>query len=149
MASGWGRRVRVEMQKTAVGQSPTAQSSTQYASLHTGNPGDDGQTANEVGTSLGYSRQGGASFWSTLTVYTSVTNDTASVASNANQLTFGASTGSWGTITYVGVWLVNTTSITETNYLGRALVSVSQTVGGAGVTLTIAGGGLTMGCISA
>ena len=138
------------MQKTAVGQSPTAQSNTQYAALHTGNPGDDGQTVNEVTTGVGYSRQGGASFWSTLTVYTSVTNDTASVASNANTLTFGASTGTWGTITYVGVWLLNTTSITEANnYQGRALVSVSQAVGGAGITLTIAAGGLTMGCISA
>jgi hypothetical protein len=81
-----------------------------------------------------------------------LTVDTASVGANAATITFGPSAGAsaaWGVITYVGLWTATGTALTESTYLGRALVSVSQNVAGAGVTLTIATGGLTMGCISA
>lgn len=150
MATGWGRRIRVEMQKVPTNQTPTAPT-TWFASLHTGNPDDSGQTVNEVSqTTSGYARQ--AVTWTALTAFGSVTVDTASIASNSNGLSFGPSAGAtpvWGVITYVGLWTASGTGITEATYLGRALASVSQNVAGAGVTLTISIGGLTMGCISA
>lgn len=151
MATGWGRRSRVDYcSKTLVGQTPSAAPSAWWASLHTGNPGDDGQTANEVTTTTsGYARQ--SLTWNTLTAYTSVTNDTASTASNSALITFGPSTGAnaaWGTITYTGVW-INVSSTAETNYMGRALASASQSVGGSGISITIATSALTMGIISA
>jgi len=146
MASGWGKRTRVNMHKWTVNQTPGSSPTTFYASLHTGNPGDDGQTSNEVTTTTsGYARQ---SFtWATLTAYTSVSNDAASIASNTSgPISFGASAGAnaaWGTITYIGVW-EHVSTATEAVYLGRAAASVSQSVGGAGVTITVATGALTM-----
>lgn len=159
MATGYGRRIRVDViQRTIVAQTPVGTPATWWASLHTANPNDDGQTAGEVSTvTSGYGRAQITS-WSALTVYTALTVDTASVASNSNTLTFGPSAGAgaaWGVITFVGVWEKQTltseavTGGTTGGYIGRAAVSVSQNVAGAGVTLTIAGGGLTMGVISA
>lgn len=152
MATGWGRRVRVDVfTRSATNQTPTGLPTTFAASLHTGNPGDDGQTVNEVSqTTSGYLRQ---SFtFSAPTAFGSLTVDTASVGSNSGTITFGPSAGAtpvWGVITYVGIWTATGTALTESTYLGRALVSVSQNVAGAGVTLTIAGGGLTLGTVSA
>ena len=133
--------------------SPTTAPTAWYASLHTGNPGDDGLTANEVTiTTSGYGRYlmtGGAATWTT-TAYTSVANDAACVVANGATLSFGPSTGlnaAWGTITYVGLW-EHATTATEAVYLGRAAASVSQSVGGSGVTITIAIGALTMSVTS-
>lgn len=151
MATGWGRRARVDYcSKTLVGQTPSAAPSAWWASLHTNNPGDDGQTANEVTTTTsGYARQ--SITWNTLTAFGSLTNDTASTASNSALITFGPSAGAnaaWGTITYAGVW-ISSSLTTEANYMGRALATSSQAVGGAGISITIAASALTMGIISA
>jgi hypothetical protein len=151
MATGWGRRSRVDYcSKTIVGQTPSAAPTTWFASLHTANPADDGQTAGEVSTTTsGYARQ--TITWNTLTAFGSLTVDTASTASNSALITFGPSAGAsaaWGTITYAGVW-TSSTLTAETSYLGRALASSSQSVGGAGISITIAANALTMGIISA
>lgn len=162
MATGWGRRIRVDVfNRTVIAATPTGTPATWFASLHTGNPGDDGQTANEVTTTTsGYARQ--AVTWATLTAYTSLTADTASIASNSAVITFGPSAGAnaaWGTISYVGLWekaTGNTEAVsggTTGGYLARALASASQAVGGAGISITIAAGGppgaLQFGLISA
>ena len=145
MASGWGKRVRVAQQKWVTNNTPGSSPTTWYASLHTGNPGDDGQTANEVTTTTsGYARQSVA--WTAITAHSSLSNDDASIASNSGGLSFGPSTGAnaaWGAITYVGVW-EHVSTATEAVYLGRAAASVSQSVGGSGVTITVAAAGLQM-----
>jgi hypothetical protein len=151
MATGWGKRVRVDIfHRNVVNDSPTTLPTTWWASLNTGNPGDDGQTANEVTTTTsGYARQqitGGAPSEWTITAYTSLSNDDASIVGNNNALSFGPSAGvnaAWGTITYVGLWSAST-GTTEATYFGRAAAAVSQAVAGAGVTITIAVNGIQM-----
>jgi hypothetical protein len=160
--SGWGRRVRVDLfQRTITNNSPTTTPTTWWAALHVGasltagNPDDDGQSVTEVTqTTSGYTRQqitGGTPTW-TITVYTSVTVDTATVVGNNNALSFGPSTGAnaaWGTVQTIGLWNTSGTGITEATYYGRAIVAVPQIVSGAGVTLTVAINGIQMGIISA
>jgi hypothetical protein len=159
MATGWGRRARVDyMSKNLVNQTPSGPATTWFVSLHTANPGDDGQTAGEVTTTTsGYARQGSIT-WNTLTAFGSLTVDTASVASNSALITFGPSAGAnaaWGTITYAGLWEKSTGSTeavsggTTGGFLGRALASSSQSVGGTGISITIAASALTFGIISA
>lgn len=137
------------MHKVPLNQTPTAQT-TWFAGLSTANPGDDGQSVAEPTATNGYARV--AITWNTLTAYTSVTNDTASVASNSNSLSFTSSGGAFSTgatnLTYV---YLNTgsTGTTEATYLGRAAIAVPQAVNAAGITLTIAASGLTMNLISA
>jgi len=149
MATGIGKRLRVNCNRWWSNTTPVSAPAAWYASLHTGNPGDDGLTANEVTTTTsGYARQS-IGTWTT-TAYTSVSNDAACTVANAAQMSFGASAGAnaaWGTITYVGVW-EHLSTATELVYLGRAAASVSQSVGGAGVTITIATGALTLSLTS-
>jgi hypothetical protein len=153
MAAGWGRRTRVDLfQRNVSGNTSTTAPTAWYGSLHTGNPGDDGQTSNEVTiTTSGYGRylMTGGTKWN-ITAYGSVTVDTACTVTNAATLSFGPSSGAnaaWGTITYVGIW-EHVTTATEAVYLGRAAASVSQSVGGTGVTITIAIGALSMSVTS-
>lgn len=142
------------MQKVPTNQTPTAPT-TWFAGLCTTNPLDDGSGVTVGGTepsSTGsYARQTVA--WTTLTAYTSVTNDTASIASNSGALTW-TSTAAFSTgATALSHILLNTSStlatVAETSYLGRAAITVPQAVNAAGITLTCAIGALQMGCISA
>jgi hypothetical protein len=140
------------MQRNVSGNTSTTPPTVWHASLHTGNPGDDGQTSNEVTvTTSGYGRfqMLGSPPWD-ITAYGSVSNDAACTVTNDTALSFGPSAGAnaaWGTITYVGLWEHTTTS-TQAVYLGRAAASVSQAVSGAGVTITIAVGALAMSITS-
>lgn len=157
MATGWGRRRRVFMQGTNVNQTATAETAW-FAGLITTNPGDDGAGNATPGTtepssSNGYTRP--AITWNTLTVYTSVTVDTASNATNSNALTWTSSGGGFSTagnnLTHIAIYNSATLSnVAETFYLGRAAIAVPQAVASAGITLTAAiSTGLVMGCISA
>lgn len=137
------------MHKVAVGQSPTALTAW-HAGLSTANPNDDGQSNAEPTATNGYARV--AITWNTLTAYTSVTADTASVASNSNSLSFTSSGGGFSTgatnLTHVGIWNAST-GTAETGFHGRAAIAVPQAVNAAGITLTIAASGLTMNLNSA
>lgn len=156
MASGWGRRMRVEMQKLMVNQTPTTQTAW-FAGLDTNTTvADDASNVTASGTepssSNGYARV--AITWNTLTAYTSLTVDTASVASNSGSLSWTSTAGGFSTgattLKSVTIWNTSTlATVAETAFLGRAAIAVPQAVNAGGITLTIAASGLTMGCISA
>jgi len=142
--TGWGRFTRTDMQKAVTNIAVVGTYTTAFLSLHTGNPGDDGQTANEVTTTTsGYARQ--TLTW-TVAAYTSVSADGPAVASNSNAISFGPSTGAnaaWGTITHMGIWSASS-GTTETTFRGRVAASVSQSVSGSGVTITVAIGAVAI-----
>lgn len=126
---------------------------TPFAGLCTTNPLDDGSGVTVGGTEPsstgGYARQ--AITW---TAPTQPALDASCVAANSGAITWGPSGAAWSTgattLTHVIIYNTSTlATITETAFLGRAAISVPQAVNAASITLTIAIGGLTMGCISA
>lgn len=147
MATGWGRQVRLDFQRVATQNATTKTYTTPFASLSTANPNDDGQSNAEPTSTGGYAAQ--SISW---TAPTQPANDASCVASNSVAISWGPSGAAWSTgatnLTHVGIWN-NVTTRTETAFLGRAAIAVPQAVNAAGVTLTIAIGGLVMGCISA
>jgi hypothetical protein len=92
-----------------------------YVSLHTGDPGPDGQTANEV-SGGSYARKVTAA-----TDWTTPTTADPSVVSNANAITFVTATGSWGTITHFGLWNALATA-TAAAFIGSKALTASQAV---------------------
>lgn len=147
MATGWGARLRAEMQNYATNKTPAASPTTPFAGLSEANPGDQGATNDEPTSAGGYAAK--AITWATTT---QPADDASAVASNSVAITWGPSSAAWSSgadpLSYVGIWNHLTTR-TNAVYLGRAAISVPQAVNAAGITLTIAIGGLTMGCISA
>lgn len=147
MATGWGRQVRLDFQRLATQVATTKTYTTPFASLSTANPGDDGASNAEPTATNGYAAQ--AITW---TAPTQPANDASCVASNSNTISFTSSGGGFSTgatnLTHVGVWN-NVTTRTEAAFLGRAAIAVPQAVAAAGITLTIAIGGLVMNNISA
>lgn len=81
-----------------------------YVGLHTADPTDAGTGAEVSGNS--YART---------TVAFSVTDDTAS---NSGAVTFPTASGSWGTITHIGVWDASS----EGNLLFHGALSASKTI---------------------
>ena len=71
----------------------TPLTTTCYVSLHTADPGDSGTS--EVSGSA-YARTGPVAFGNA--------GANPTVASNSAIVTFPAATGSWGTVSYFGVW---------------------------------------------
>lgn len=111
---------------TAGGTDPLSGITINYVSLHTADPGVDGQTANEpVGNA--YARSAAArntTIWGAGTVATPsvITNSVAVV-------TFPQATGSWGTLTFFSVWN-NITGVATTNFLLKGTItSISVTNG--------------------
>lgn len=144
MAVGYGRRIRRLQVDASVGKTVTFPT-TVYCSLHTGNPGDDGQTANEVGAGVGYARQQiTAANW---TAAPNPANDAAAVSANAIAITFGPNTATnWGTITHIGFW-DSSSATAEANYIGRLALSASQAIA-VGNSLTFAIGAIQLTDIS-
>ena len=136
--------------KTPVVSFPGASGGTSvYLSLHTANPGDDGQTAGEVTTTTsGYARVNvPAANWANAVVGA---NDAAVTISNSATVTFGPSAGAnaaWGTITFLGAWK-DASSTTAANFLGRVAVTPSQVVTAAGQSVSFAIGAITFTDIS-
>lgn len=97
-----------------------------YISLHTADPGVDGQTAGEVSTGGGsnYTRQ--AMLISTPT-WSSATGAEPSETNNIGAVTWSAAGTNWGTITHFGVW--KTTSSGTTDFIGANALNASQAVG--------------------
>jgi len=108
-----------------------------FVSLHTGNPGEDGQTANEVSTSgTAYAR-----FSTDGTYWANATNADPAVILNALAIAFAVATGAgFGTVTHVGLWL-HLTSTAEANYIGMYTLSSSKTIA-AGDTISFAASAL-------
>lgn len=96
--------------------------STLYFSLHTGDPGEDGATANEV-SGNGYAR---------VAVTPGDANFTAQADASPGRktqnnvaITFPSPTGAWGTITYVGVW----SAASAGNLLCHIALTASKVIG--------------------
>jgi len=151
-ATGYGRRVRLDMTKYVLNQTPASAPTTWFASLATGNPNDDGQySGSDLEPTIGTNGYARASItWNTAT---QPSLDAAVVATNSGALSFTSSGGGFSTgatnLTHVGIWTTNNTR-TEAVFIGRAAISVPQAVNAAGITLTMASTtGLVMGLISA
>ena len=85
-----------------------------YISLHTGDPGDDG--ADEV-SGNGYARVSGGTF--------TASGGNPTTASNDGVIEFDAATGSWGTVSYFGVW----SAASGGTFLGGSSVAVPKAYG--------------------
>jgi hypothetical protein len=151
MATGYGRRVRLDFQKLLTNNSPATYTAW-FAGLCTTNPLDDGSGNTAGGTepsSTGsYARQ--AITW---TAPTQPSLDASVLAVNSASISW-TSTAAFSTgatvLNHVGIWNTATlATVTEAAYIGRAAITVPQAVNAAGITLTIAISGLSMGCISA
>ena len=153
MATGWGRRVRVDMQKYVTNKTP-ASSTAWFAGLDTNTTvNDDGSNVTagttEPSSTNGYARQ--TISWGTpaagsLDATVPALNDTAiSWTSSGGGFSTGATT-----LKTVTIWNSATLSnVAESFFVGRAAISVPQAVNAAGITLTIAISGLSMGLGSA
>jgi len=104
--------------------SPTTPAGVLWVSLHTGDPGSDGQAANEV-TGSGYAAKAtSASDWSV------ATDADPCVVANATEIEFAAATGSWSSgasITHFGLFRHATTR-TEANFVGRGALETSRVI---------------------
>lgn len=92
-----------------------------YISLHTADPGIDGQTSNEVS---------GGSYARKLTAATdwnASTNADPAVTTNATTLTFATATANWGTVTHFGLWRT-LSGTTAADFIGRGALTASQTI---------------------
>lgn len=92
-----------------------------YVSLHTADPGIDGQTSNEVS---------GGSYARKLTAATdwgASSNADPAITLNAAVLTFVTATGSWGTVTHFGLWRT-LSGTTAADFIGRGALTASQTI---------------------
>lgn len=106
-----------------------------FVSLHTADPGPDGQTANEVsGGSYARVSTAGAD-WNAGTVAD------PSVTSNANTITFPTATASWGTVTHFGLWTTST-GTTAAEFIGASALTASQAIADTN-TASFAAGALT------
>ena len=92
----------------------TPLTTTAYVSLHTADPGNTG--ASEVSGSA-YARQGPITFANA--------GNNPTVASNSAIVTFPAATGSWGTVSYFGVW----TAASGGTFQGSGALTTPKAVG--------------------
>jgi hypothetical protein len=140
MSSALGKRVDKELLNHLFGKTPdTTPAGVLYISLHTGDPGNDGQTANEA-TGSAYARVTTAA-----TDWNAATNAEPSVTTNANAITFPTATGNWSSgtnFTYIGIWK-HLTNTGEADFIGRAALTVAKPVMN-GDTLSIAAGSLSI-----
>lgn len=121
MSHGLGRTKRAAILDNLFNGAALTAESAWHCSLHTGDPGPDGQTANEVGGGVGYARVNVGSNWSAATAAE------PSVTDNEADITFPAATGSWGTITFASIW--NHASATAAaNFICRVALTPSQAI---------------------
>lgn len=95
-----------------------------YVSLHTADPGEDGQTSNEVSTS-------GTAYAAEATAAADWNAGTAAnpcEVNNANAITYAQATGSgFGTVTHAALWN-HATNRAAANFVGRGALGSSQLV---------------------
>jgi hypothetical protein len=125
MAQGFGKRQIRSMINWAAGKVPAdTDSGVWWVSLHTGDPGDDGQTSNEA-TGTGYARVSVIA-----TDFSVATDATPSVLANANPITFPTAGGDWSTAadqTHFGLWN-HVTNTAEADYVGRGVLTTAAPV---------------------
>ena len=120
MAHGIGQTKRAAILNNLFNAGPLTAESAWYISLHTGDPGADGQTANEV-SGNNYSRVNYGDNWN------NATGATPSVVDNANDIVFPTASGSWGTITYAGIWN-HASNTAAANFIARVALTPSQAI---------------------
>jgi hypothetical protein len=153
MAVGIGRRLRNNMMNGAFGKTPFTMPSSWFISLHTTNPGDDGQGGGEPTSTGGYARvQVLASGWNALSnTPPPPSNDAASSITNNGVINFPTSSAAWSTgatnLTHIGVW-DSSTLTAEANFIGRVALTTPQAVNAANITISIANTALAMTGIS-
>lgn len=135
-----GKRVCKEMLNHFLGKTPdTTPAGVLYLSLHTADPGEDGQTSNEA-TGTGYARkQTAASDWN------AATDADPSVSTNANALAFAQAGGNWASgsnLTHMGFW-THATTATEAVFCGRIALTTAKPVL-SGDTAEFAAGALSL-----
>jgi hypothetical protein len=125
MAKGLGKRIHKELLDYIFnGTSMTAAPSNIYISLHTADPGSDGQTSNEA-TGSGYARKStAASDWA------AATDNDPSLMTNSNAITFATATGDWSSgtnFTHAGFWS-SLSGTSESDFLGRIQLTTPTAV---------------------
>ena len=125
MAVGFGQTFRVNIMNWVFGKgAPTTPAGVLWVSLHTADPGVDGQTANEA-TGTGYA--------AVAVVAAGWNNPTAaqpSVVTNNGAITFPTAGGDWSsaaTFTHFGLWN-HATLRTAANFVHRGTITTPQAV---------------------
>jgi hypothetical protein len=93
-----------------------------YISLHSGDPGPDGQTANEI-TGVNLARKVTAA-----SDLGSATTANPSVITNTADIVFGTASGAVGTATYAGIWRT-VSGTTAADFVGASQLPGSMAVG--------------------
>jgi hypothetical protein len=121
----FGRELSRQLLNEIFGKAPEYTAPANYfVSLHTGDPGEDGQGGNEA-TGTGYARaQTAAADWNAATLAD------PSLLDNANAITFAQAGGDWSggvDFTHAGLWRT-LAGATEADYLGSALLGTPKPV---------------------
>lgn len=135
-----GKRVCKELLNHLFGKTPdTTPAGVIYLSLHTADPGDNGQTSNEA-TGTGYARKvTAASDW------VAATDADPAVTVNANAITFAQAGATWSSgvnMTHMGFW-THLSTATEAVFIGRIALGTAKPVT-SGDTPEFAAGSLTL-----
>lgn len=122
---GYGKRHAKESLNHTFGKTPdTTPAGVLYVSLHTGDPGEDGQTANEASGGSYARKVTSAASWN------AATDADPSVTDNASAITFVTATADWSSasdMTHYGLW--STLSGTgEADYVGSGVLDVARPV---------------------
>ena len=122
---GYGRELNRQHQNDLFGKTPGFTPPTNiYVSLHTGSPGDDGQTANEASGGSYARKITAAADWNPATLAS------PSVLDNLNAVTFVTATANWSAgvnMTHFGLWR-SLAGTTEADFLGWALLGTAKPV---------------------
>lgn len=129
--AGLGQTTRADLlnlvfRGTALTGKAAAGAGTYWVSLHTADPGEDGQTSNEVSTSG--TAYAAAAVTAAGHFTTNATVASPSEISNTAAITYSVATGSgFGTVTHAGIWN-HATNRAAANFLGRGALTASQAV---------------------
>jgi hypothetical protein len=141
---GFGRRMRNNIMNWVMGGSPAVAPTAWFISAHTGDPGDNGQTANEA-SGGSYARVAvTAGQWNDLTnTPPPPANDASSIVDNNVVVAFPVSSAAWSgsaPLTYYALW-DHVSNTAEANFIGRwPQTGTAQSITGAGQQLTFAVG---------
>lgn len=133
MAHGLGQTLRKAILNNIFNGGALAAQTLWHISAHTGDPGTDGQTANEVGGGVGYTRVNYTGGWAT------ASSADPSVVTNTVDIVFPVASGAgWGTIDFCGIWN-HATLTAAANFLARGDLSPNQAVVAGNVMVIPAG----------
>lgn len=107
-----------------------------YVSLHTADPGEDGQSAGEVSGGSYAREQTAPADWA------AASGADPSTLDNTSAITFTTATGSWGTVTHFGLW-TSLAGTTEADFIGATPADTSRTID-SGETAEFAIGAITV-----